>query len=74
MNPLYRQMPFNLTPEQIHDVVQTEVDTLEEAITLYNLNSGSFDVGILLWDGPRNGYVVYASTYDNIPIPVNPTE
>ena len=75
MKPLFRQIPKPCTPENANESIQTEVDTLNDAIVLFqNANTGSLDVSILMWEGSNDGYIIYASTSLNIPIPENPTE
>jgi hypothetical protein len=74
MNPLVLIKPINMTPEQGDQVTQTEVDSLEDAITIFNNTDTNVKVcDILVWKGIENGYITYAST-DGMPLPDPPPE
>jgi hypothetical protein len=73
MNPLVLIKPINMTPEQSDQVTQTEVDSLEDAITIFNNTDTDVEVcDILVWKS-GDGYTTYAST-DGMPLPPSPPE
>jgi hypothetical protein len=73
MNPLVLIKPINMTPEQSDQVTQTEVDSLDDAITIFNNTDTNIEVcDILVWKS-GDGYTTYAST-DGKPLPPGPPE
>jgi hypothetical protein len=71
MKTLFTTELKNTTPE-LSEFTQMEVETLEEAIMLYEgVDPNSQDASILVW-ADDTGYTTYASTFDNIPIPQPP--
>ena len=65
--------PLNMTPEQMDEVTQSEVDSLEDAITIFNNTDTNVQVcDILVWNS-IDGYTTYAST-DGKPLPPGPIE
>jgi len=73
MKPLFITKLKDTTPE-LSEFTQMEVETLEDAISLYEgVDITTHDASILIWE-IGTGYSTYASTEDNIPLPPGPPE